>query len=184
MVITTANCPSCGGPIHFKVGSSIVVVCEYCNSAIARTDRDLRNLGRVADLIDTQSPLRVGLAGKFDDRPFELTGRVQIAHQAGGVWDEWYASFGGQYWGWLAEAQGKFYLTFPRQMEDPALLPQFSQLDPGRPVAIPGDGTRYVVGETGVGRLMGAKGEIPYMVQPGTTYEYADLSGPGGAFAT
>lgn len=184
MLITTANCPSCGAPVTFKIGSSIVVVCEYCNSAVARTDRDVRNLGKVADLIDTQSPLRVGLAGRFDGRPFELTGRVQIAHQAGGVWDEWYASFGGQYWGWLAEAQGRFYMTFPRQVADVAALPPANTLGPGQPVAIPGDATRYVVGEAGVGRLMGAKGEIPYLVQPGQTYAYADLSGPAGAFAT
>src|SRR4051812_32249310 len=58
VMITTANCPSCGGPITFKVGSSITVICEFCGSAVARTDRDVRNLGKVADLIDTQSPLR------------------------------------------------------------------------------------------------------------------------------
>ena len=85
MIITTANCPSCGGPITFKVGSSITVICEFCGSAVARTDRDVRNLGKVADLIDTQSPLRVGLEGRFDGQPFVLTGRVQIAHEAGAL---------------------------------------------------------------------------------------------------
>jgi len=184
VIITTANCPSCGGPITFKVGSSITVICEFCGSAVARTDRDVRNLGKVADLIDTQSPLRVGLEGRFDGQPFVLTGRVQIAHEAGGVWDEWYASFGDRGWGWLAEAQGRFYMTFFRQVPDPHTLPPPSALAPGRPVAVPGDPTRYVVGETGMGRLISGQGEIPYAVQPGLAYAYADLSGPNGAFAT
>src|SRR5262245_48875073 len=105
MILTTGNCPSCVAPVSFKLGSSLVVVCEFCGSAVARTDRDLRDLGKVAALIDTQSPLRVGLEGRFEGRPFVLTGRVQIAHGAGGTWDEWYASFGGEHWGWLAEAQ-------------------------------------------------------------------------------
>jgi hypothetical protein len=182
--ITTANCPSCGGPITFKVGSSIVVICEFCGSSIARTDRDLRNLGKIADLVDTQSPLRVGLEGRFDGRPFVLTGRVQIAHQAGGVWDEWYASFGDPYWGWLAEAQGRFYMTFPRQVPDGNAVPPVNYLQPGQRLAVPGDQTPYVVGETGVGRVISGQGEIPYAVQPGFTYAYADLSGPNGAFAT
>lgn len=183
-MITTANCPSCGGPITFKVGSSIVVVCEFCGSAVARTDRDVRNLGKVADLIDTQSPLRVGLEGRFENRPFTLTGRVQIGHQAGGVWDEWYAAFADGWWGWLAEAQGKFYMTFFKQVPNAAAIPPVGALQPGQPVAVPGEPTRFVVGETGVGRVLGAKGEIPYAVQPGLEYAYADLSGPGGAFAT
>jgi hypothetical protein len=184
MAITTANCPSCGGPIAFKIGSSVVRIREFCGSAIARTDRDLRNLGKVADLIDTHSPLRIGLEGRFEGKPFVLTGRVQISHSAGGVWDEWYASFGGQGWGWLAEAQGRFHMTFARQVPNAGALPPVNSLAPGKPVAIPGEATRFVVGETGVARLMGAKGEIPYLVQPGATYAYADLSGPGGAFGT
>src|SRR3954468_18334297 len=169
MPITTANCPSCGGPISFKIGSSVVVVCEFCGSSVARTDRDLRNLGKVADLIDTQSPLRVGLEGRFDGKPFVLTGRVQIAHQAGGVWDEWYASFGDLGWGWLAEAQGRFYMTFVRPVPDPTQIPPVQQLGPGQPVGVPGDSTRWIVGETGVGRLVSGQGEIPYAVQPGLT---------------
>ncbi len=183
-IITTANCPSCGGPISFKVGSSITVICEFCGSAVARTDRDLRNLGKVADLIDTQSPLRVGVEGRFEGKPFVLTGRVQIAHSAGGVWDEWYASFGGNGWGWLAESQGRFHMTFYRQVPNPAALPPPNVLGPMQPVAIPGDGTPYVVGEVGLGKLVSGQGEIPFPVQPGLLYQFADLSGPNGAFAT
>ena len=56
MTVTRANCPSCGAPVEFKLGASIVVICEFCNSAVARTDRDVRNLGKVADLVDTRSP--------------------------------------------------------------------------------------------------------------------------------
>lgn len=184
MIITTANCPSCGGPINFKVGSSITVICEFCGTAVARTDRDVRNLGKVADLIDTQSPLRVGLEGRFNGKPFVLTGRVQIAHSAGGVWDEWYASFGSGSWGWLAEAQGRFYMTFYRQSPNPAAIPPQNALAPGARVPIPGDQTHYVVGETGIGRIMGAQGEIPYPVQPNLEYGYADIAGPQGAFGT
>jgi hypothetical protein len=183
MIVTTANCPSCGGPITFKLGSSIAVICEYCGSAIARTDRDIRNLGKVADLIDTRSPLRVGLEGRFENRPFTLTGRVQIAHPAGGVWDEWYAAFDGGGWGWLAESQGRFHMTFYRA-EAAGGLPPFEALAPGRPIQLPGAPAPFVVAEANFGRVVSGEGEIPYAVQPGLTYRFGDLSGPGGAFAT
>ena len=34
-----ANCPACGAQVIFKTGSSVVVVCEFCHSVVARTDR-------------------------------------------------------------------------------------------------------------------------------------------------
>src|SRR5205809_295119 len=39
--MAVANCPSCGGQINFAIGSSAVVICDYCHSVIARTDRGL-----------------------------------------------------------------------------------------------------------------------------------------------
>ena len=40
------------------------------------------------------------------------------------------------------------------------------------------------VAEKGCGRPLGARGEIPYALAPQKVYQYADLSGPGGRFAT
>ena len=42
MSVLQANCPSCAGPIEFKAGSTIVLVCPFCRSAVARTDRGAR----------------------------------------------------------------------------------------------------------------------------------------------
>jgi hypothetical protein len=179
-----ASCPACGAPISFKIGSSIVVVCEFCNSVIARGDRKLEDLGKVADLTETGSPLDIGLRGMYQGVSFELTGRAQLEHEAGGVWDEWYAAFADGRWGWLAEAQGRFYMTFQQSLPDQTLIPPFEMLELGESVpAIPGS-VPLVLAEKGEARALGAKGEIPYRLTPGETYYYADLSGPGGIFAT
>lgn len=177
-----ASCPACGAPVTFKINSSIVTVCEYCNSVVARGDRQLEDLGRVADLVDTGSPLRIGLKGIYRGAPFELVGRAQFEHEAGGIWDEWYAAFADGRWGWLAEAQGRFYMTFEQPLAGQALIPPFEVLELGRGIAaIPG---AFIVAEKGVARSLGAKGEIPYRLVPGQEHRYADLSGPGGAFGT
>ena len=77
--------------------------------------------GRIAALSDLGKGRRdrgfaiatkAGLKGTWKDTRFELTGRAQYRHELGGFWDEWYATFSNGWVGWLAEAQGRFYLTF------------------------------------------------------------------------
>ena len=184
MSVLVANCPACGAQVEFKSGQSIVVICSYCRSAVARTDRDLKDLGKVAELVETGSPLDVGVRGTWRDVPFELTGRAQLGHEMGGQWDEWYATFSNGWLGWLAEAQGRFYLTFQHPIPQDAALPSFDQLQLGQTVSGLPSPTPLMVAETGRATALGAQGEIPYLLTPGETYYYADLSGANGAFGT
>lgn len=184
MSALVATCPGCGAAVSFKTGSSIVVVCEFCQSVVARTDRALEDLGKVAELVDTGSPLDVGLFGQHHGVAFELTGRAQLGHEAGGVWDEWYAAFADGRWGWLAEAQGRFFLTFELSFPEQSSLPSYEALQLGHPVAAIPLSVPLVVAEKGQARTISAAGEIPWRVTPNETYAYADLSGPGQAFAT
>lgn len=178
-----APCPSCGAPIEFKVSSSLVTVCEFCHTVVARGDRRLEDLGKVAALVETNSPLELGLTGRYADKPFELVGHVQYRHAAGGVWDEWYASFPGNRWGWLAEAQGKFFLTFRMKKSQEVELPPAATVEIGQQIQIPKVGT-LVVHERGTATLIAAEGELPYRPEPGTPHSFADLSGEKGRFGT
>ncbi|MDQ3181588.1 MAG: DUF4178 domain-containing protein, partial [Acidobacteriota bacterium] len=65
MSVLQANCPSCAAPIEFKQGATIVLVCPFCRSAVARTDRGLNDLGKVAEIVQSESPLKIGLRGEF-----------------------------------------------------------------------------------------------------------------------
>jgi len=174
--VSVANCPSCGGQVEFAVGSSAAVVCNYCRTIVARTDRGVEDYGKVAAIIDTGSPLRSGLTGKYRGTGYRLTGRTQLRHQAGGLWDEWYAAFDDARWGWLAEAQGRYFLTF--RTEDASDVPPYERLELGSSV------DDFQVTELGVAELASAEGELPWRPHAGDKYEYADLSGPEGRFAT
>ncbi len=181
MSVLQASCPSCAGPIEFRSGATIVVVCPFCRSAVARTDRSLQDLGKVAEVAETGSPLRVGLKGVFKEQRFELTGRAQMGHELGGVWDEWYATFSNGWVGWLAGAQGKFYLTFYQPTPTGVIIPAFEQLQIGQPVT---GMDSFIVAERGAATTLGASGEIPYQLTPGEKFWFADLSAQGGAFGT
>ncbi len=184
MSVLQANCPSCGGPITFSAGSTIVVVCPFCRSAIARSDRALEDLGKVAEIADSESPLKLGLKGTFKGTRFELTGRAQLKHELGGYWDEWYATFSNGWVGWLAEAQGRFYLTFYQPLPDGVVLPTFDGLQLGQTIPEIPNPAPLMVQERGKGTAVAADGEIPYKLSPGEQFQYADLAGKNNAFAT
>jgi uncharacterized Zn finger protein (UPF0148 family) len=184
MSVLQANCPSCAGPIEFKAGSTIVIICPFCRSAVARTDRALEDLGKVAEIAESESPLKLGLKGMYKDQRFELTGRAQLRHQLGGTWDEWYATFSNGWVGWLAEAQGKFYLTFYQPMPQGAYLPSFEGLQLGQPLPEIPINPPLMVAEKGTATSVAADGEIPYKLTPNEQSNYADLAGKGNLFGT
>lgn len=184
MSVLAANCPSCAAPIEFKSGSTVVLVCPFCRSAIARTDRNLEDLGKVAEIAESESPLKIGLGGTYQGHRFELTGRAQNRHELGGFWDEWYATFSNGWVGWLAEAQGKFYLTFYQPLPNDAQIPPFETLQIGQTVAAIPNKAPLMVTEKGTATAVAADGEIPYKLVPNERSDYADLSGKDSAFAT
>jgi hypothetical protein len=126
----------------------------------------------------------LGLKGEFKGNRFELTGRAQLKHQAGGYWDEWYATFSNGWVGWLAEAQGRFYLTFYQPLPEGKTLPSYEGLQLGQFVNEIPSQTPLMVQEKGVATSVAADGEIPYQLTPNEESHFADLAGKGNAFAT
>jgi hypothetical protein len=173
-------CPQCGAPLRFGGAASLAAVCAYCRFASLRTGARLDAAGKVPDLVATDTRLSIGTAGKVDGRTFTLLGRLQLS-QGEAVWNEWYASFGDGSWGWVAEAQGRLYVTFPQAA--PSTLPPLRALQPGMEVQLPGIG-RAVVDEVTEARLVSFEGELPVRPEVGETWRYADCSTDSGGFAT
>lgn len=175
-------CPSCGSPVEFRYDDSFVRVCASCRSALVRTDRGIDTFGQVADLTPTRSGLALGDRGKFRGIGFELVGRSQYSHPAGGSWEEWYLKLDDGRWAWLGEAQGAWVVTFPRPASED--LPRFEELRPGMRVSLGDPPTVLDVGECNTGTLVGAEGEIPFQFTPGAPGRFADLGDAKGRFAT
>ncbi len=180
MAVAQGSCPNCGAPIEFGVGSSIAKVCEYCQVTVLRSDRGLENLGKVADLAQTPSLIGVGDEGTLSGRPFKVMGRLQLDHGAG-PWDEYYVSFDyGQDWGWLAYAQGHWYVT----SHVPGIsVPPYSTLKLEMDVSL-GQAGSFRVAEIKQGEIRSAEGELPGAIRPGQVRYYADCYGLNNAFAT
>jgi len=176
-------CPNCGADVEFRYDDSFVRICTYCRNAVQRTDRGVETLGKVADLVPLDSPLRLFADGQLGSQSFILVGMAQVRHGAGGITQEWYAKFSDS-WGWLAEAQGRYYMTF--EVEG-AKLPDIDTLSPGEKVELPtmlGATRTFTVSEIGTATYMGVNGELPFKLVPDSTYHFADLSDGEGNFAT
>jgi hypothetical protein len=178
-----ANCPACGAPIEFQLSTALVTVCGFCHSVVARTDKKLEDLGKVADLFETNSPVKKGMTGTFEKKSFDVVGRVQYQHPAGGVWDEFYLKFPGDRVRWLAYAQGKFYLTTEKRLTDTSLIPDFESMTPGHRLNLP-DGKTLVVAESGTATARSADGDIPWAFHPNAAHRFVDLHGADREFAT
>jgi hypothetical protein len=179
MAIAQGSCPSCGAPIEYGLGASLSRVCNSCHATVVRTDRGLQDFGKVAALADTPSIISVGDQGTLDGRPFEVLGRVQLDYGLG-PWDEFYVAFDyGREWGWLAYAQGRWYLTF---LVVGLSAPQREALRVDEDVELPMG--RFAVAEARNARVLSAEGELPDAITPGELRVYADAYGPQNAFAT
>lgn len=105
------DCPSCGAPIQFTSALSLYCVCNSCLSQVFRTENEIELIGKQASLPDDVSPLQLFSEGEFNGKSFKIIGRCKLQWDAGS-WNEWYISFSDGSTAWLAEAQGKWILTF------------------------------------------------------------------------
>ncbi len=181
MSARAAQCPNCGGEVRFLTGASLVSICPQCKSAVARKGANLEAIGKVAELVPTSSPFKVGMDARPQKgmRPFHIAGRLQLS-TGEGTWDEWYVGFTDGTWGWLAEAQGGFWLMTPVK---PPQVPAYEQLQPGETLDLGAYGSFAIV-EAREATYASAEGELPFAAPPGSVFRYADLSGADGSLAT
>ena len=178
MAIAAGTCPSCGAPVEFKAGASMSLVCAQCHHVVVRSDRDLVNLGKVADVVYNDSSLAHGDGGVFQERTFAVQGRVVMQHPQGGTWEEYYVLFGDKP-SWIEEAMGRWYVLEQVAVNAPA----YDTLALGGQVDLGSYGT-FVVDEVSEGSFLSAEGELPFSAAPGTIRRFADLTAPDGARAS
>lgn len=185
MSTTWTLCVSCGGALSIPASATKMRVCGECRTLMERYNEEILDRGKLPDLIFTSTALGVGKRGSYKGKPFQLMGRAQLEQNTGSVWDEWYAGFEDSPWGWLAEAQGKLYLTFEEKTESAKEeIPGFDELEVGKQYLLPGSKRPLTVTEKNVAKVRSAEGELPWVYTPNENYKYADLTGPNGVFAT
>jgi len=177
-----ASCPACGAELKISNKAIAHVVCEYCRSLSVRQDMNLECMGIVAELQAELTPLQILASGVFAGEPFTLIGAVQKEYD-GGYWSEWHADFGAPKSGWLAQAQGRYTMTFPARVPRPfPRVDELEKIEPGTLVRI--DESDFTVMDKKTAQVATYCGELPPgAVRPDAFYSI-DLAATPDRFAT
>ena len=169
------NCPSCRAPVEFRPGAGQIKVCEFCQTVVFRGEVNLQSLGKVSQLVDTDSPLKLGISGRYSGTTFTIAGRIQKSNPTG-TWDEWYLEFEDERQGWLAESEGEWKLLFPLTN---AAAPKLAQLEVLGSFSL--RDKLFVVEEKNQAETVSAEGQLPSFNHQ---HAYVDATGPRGVFCT
>jgi hypothetical protein len=100
--------------------------------------------------------------------------------QGEGLWNEWHIEFSDGGTGWLSDAMAEYAVSV--QEDDPGPLPEYESLSIGQQLDLAG--RSWQVKDLREAAYLSAEGELPFKPPLGSTSPYADLSEPGGSFAT
>lgn len=173
-------CPSCGAEVKFRSKVSVFGVCAYCRATLVRNDLNFETLGKMAELMPDMSPLQLGTGGVYNKKVFEIIGRVKISWSDGN-WNEWYVAFDDGTFGWLAEAQGNYMVSF--DISSTANFPPKEKLVSGQEYNIVG-GKKFEIEDIKDAVLSGSEGELPFKAIYGEKTCCVDLIGDKGEFAS
>ncbi len=140
-----------------------------------RQGETLARIGKMAELFDDFSPLQLFAAGRFQDQPFTLVGRLQYSYD-GGRWTEWIAALDGDRTGILSEDNGAYVFTLPFELLRPA--PLAADLRVGATTAF--NGQSYTVASNEQVALVSAQGELPRLPELGRRFPVVELRNDQG----
>jgi len=170
-----APCPGCGAPVEFRSAQSTHAVCPYCRSTVVRHGDVLERVGKMAELFDDYSPLQLYAAGRIEDKPFTLVGRLQYGYE-GGRWTEWMADLGGDRGATLSEDNGSYVFSQPVALQRAA--PAADELRVGATTAF--NGRSFTVASNERVALMSAQGELPRLPAAGQPFRVVELRSDDG----
>ncbi len=171
------QCPSCGAGNVVTNPGILMKVCDFCKTAIYWDKESALRAGNKSVDLPPSSRFKVGATGKIRGNRFTVLGRLVYAHDKG-TWSEWFVEMKGGDILWLAEDEGELFLEKPLTLQTPA--PSFDQLYPGMEITL--NDRTGVVEELGVARCLGGEGQIPFEVEIGEIYPYADGTAADGSF--
>lgn len=173
------TCPQCGAGVEFAWSSSVQTTCEFCRSILVRHDVDIERVGKVADLPPEVSPIQLRTEGIYQNKAFNVAGRILYQWEGGG-WNEWHLMFQDGASGWLSDAQAEYFISFPTQ---PGIeFPRAATLYRGQVFEF--GGHTYQLSTITRAGYVGVEGELPFEYWDKQIVTFADLRSSTGHFAT
>ena len=178
----TVNCPNCGAALSFRSSALPARVCDYCRTMVVRSGDTIEPVGTVAELPFDVSPIQIGMRGRFEDKAFEVVGRIRWGW-TDGSWNEWLLLFDDGSDAWLGEAMGQFMLLKERPAGGARVgvvraIASGTEVEIGTEAQV--EGTNLIVSDARRAKLLAAEGELRFTPKAGWTVYSVDLKSRGG----
>jgi Domain of unknown function (DUF4178) len=153
-------------------------VCDFCKTSMYWDKESALRAGSKSMELPPSSRFKVGASGKIEGKTFAILGRLVYAHEKGS-WSEWFIEMQDGSIKWLSEDEGELFLEEPLALKIP--VPKYEELELGMHILL--NDKQGVVEELGEARCIGGEGQIPFVVEIGEIYPYADGAGIDGSFS-
>jgi len=140
-----------------------------------RSGDTLERVGKMAEVFEDYSPLQLMAAGRYENKPFTLLGRLQY-RTGSGTWAEWHALFDDGSTGLLAEDNGSYVFTFPATLQRD--VPTADRFRLGATTAVAGK--TFTVASNDQATLLSAQGELPKLPPLGQPFAAIELRSDDG----
>lgn len=179
----TIHCPSCGAEAPVNIKHCKLMACAYCNSTLLFNDDGVKHIGDQSTLVDIPSIFKLGQPFQYRTMSFTPYGRVQFDY-GDGIWDEWWVLNSSNQGKWISVDEGDIAIETPASFSVSEInsIPPYKQLTIGQKINL--GGLDLTVTEKDSSTCIGVEGQLPEIILPGDTFDYAHLSGDKGALLT
>ncbi len=165
------SCPNCGSVFELVNPGVVMLVCDHCSTRLYVSDEAAQAIGEQSILPEDDSRLHLGASGRVLKHSFMAVGHVRYKYDEG-FWDEWYLELNNGKYVWLMEDERDLSLEIATDKDD---IPEPDKLVASLP-AVKVKGVAYLAQFTGEAVCEGAAGQLPFVVEPGHKYKWADLA--------
>lgn len=138
------TCPECTRTIAIKSYATNVIICPHCYAPVQKLERYLKGRINLVIAKDELTPIQIGTSGKWNDKKFEIIGRVRCVYNEGFT-NNWTMLFDDDTIKMLVEDCGEYAVYEQVTLETNIYFSRVSHMDYGADTVELNAGKQYIL---------------------------------------
>jgi hypothetical protein len=171
------TCPECKRTITIKSYATNVIICPHCYAPVQKLERYLKERINLVIAKDDLTPIQIGTHGKWNDKKFEIIGRVRCVYSEGFT-NNWTMLFDDDTIMMLVEDCGEFAVYEKVAMENNVYFSRVAHMDYGADTVELNPGKQYILERKSVCTDMEVEGET-WLFDDNRKFNCLEVGGQG-----